>query len=214
MTDLPRLADLYCGAGGSAVGLHQVGFQVIGFDLQPQPRYPFEFHQLDALQVSLEGFDAVWASPPCQKYTRMLLPSQRTTHIDLVAPTRDLLAASGLPYIIENVVGAPLKDTILLCGQMFGLRVFRHRLFESNVFLWAPPHQRHQGHTSTGSLAAYHTFEKGSRITVAGHAFRLRDGAAAMGIDWMNRAELAQAVPPCYSEFLGRQLVTTVLAAS
>lgn len=192
------------------MGLHRAGFEVVGFDIKPQPRYPFKFHQQDALTVDLSGFDAVWASPVCKGYSAITLRKRRQDYPNQIPATRGLLAASGLSYIIENVPGAPLRKDAVLCGQTFGLRVFRHRWFESNILLSNPPHERHDGRTSTGSIAAYHTFEKAKYLTVAGHAYRLSDGKVAMGIDWMVRDELSQAIPPVYSEFLGRQLLEVV----
>lgn len=206
----PVIADLFCGAGGAGMGLHRAGFEVVGFDVEPQPRYPFTFQQADALTVDLSGFDAVWASPVCKAFTNITLRSRRASYVNDIPATRRLLQASNLPYIIENVPGAPLRDHVTLCGQAFSLRVFRHRWFESSECLLVPPHERHNGHTSTAAIAAYHTFAKGDYLTVAGHAFRTADGAVAMGIDWMTRSELAQAIPPIYSKFLGAQLLRAV----
>jgi DNA (cytosine-5)-methyltransferase 1 len=205
----PRIADLFCGAGGAGMGLHRAGFEVVGFDIAPQPHYPFAFVQADALTVDLRGFDAVWASPPCQRYSVLVLPKNKknkTNYPDLVAPTRTRLEASGLPFIIENVVGAPLIRMVMLCGQMFGLKVFRHRWFESNILFLAPPHERHNGFV-LAALGNYQTLDKAPYITVVAHRFRTSDGRKAMGIEWMNRDELAEAVPPAYAEFLGRQLI-------
>ena len=200
----PRALDLFCCAGGAGMGLHRAGFEVVGVDIVPQPRYPFEFHQADALTYPLESFDFVWASPPCQVHsiTASLHRHRVRKHLDLIAPVRARLAASGAPYVIENVMGAPLLNPIMLCGTMFGLRVYRHRLFETSFFLLAPPHGKHtQG--STGSHRGYS--RDNPMVCVAGHNFKKEEGEEAMGIDWMtNRAQLAQAIPPAYSEFLGR----------
>ena len=212
----PKIADLFCGAGGAAMGLHRAGFEVVGFDIKPMPRYPFEFHLQDALTVDLSGFDAAWASPPCQAWVRGLsainkmLGKKHKDYPALIAPTRELLEGTGKPFIIENIPGAPIRKDVVLCGQAFGLRVFRHRWFESNLLLWAPRHERHNGHTSSDMLAAYHTFENSDYLTVVGHLFRFKDGCVAMGIDWMNRNELTQAIPPAYSEFLGKQLMESL----
>jgi DNA (cytosine-5)-methyltransferase 1 len=140
----PRLLDLFCGAGGAAMGYHRAGFDVVGVDVNPQPRYPFEFVQADALTYPLEGFDAIHASPPCQPWTRKTPTWGRARvhypdHPQLIEPTRDRLHASGLPYVIENVVGAPLRAQVMLCGSMFGLRIQKHRLFEGNWPLPFPP---------------------------------------------------------------------------
>jgi DNA (cytosine-5)-methyltransferase 1 len=194
-----------------SMGYSRAGFDVVGVDIEPQPHYPFEFHQADALTFPLEGFDAYGASPPCQRYSAGAKKwGTSENHPDLIAPIRARLLATGKPYVIENIQPAApiLINPILLCGTMFDLGVFRHRLFESNVMLLAPPHQEpHIGRVGDGK---YHT--------VTGHAggSSKRDGwkggstadwKAAMGIDWMNGAELAEAIPPAYAEFIGRQLI-------
>ncbi|MDQ6719338.1 MAG: DNA cytosine methyltransferase [Candidatus Dormibacteraeota bacterium] len=146
--DKPRLLDLFCCAGGAGVGFARAGFDVVGVDIKPQPNYPFEFIQADALNLDpglLESFDAVHASPPCQSYSD-LAKRNRNGHMwpRLIEPTRKLLRSLGVPYIIENVEGAPLIDPVILCGTMFSeLRVIRHRLFESNLDLIAPAHGKH-----------------------------------------------------------------------
>ena len=216
----PRIADLFSGAGGAAMGLHRAGFEVVGFDIEPQPHYPFEFHQADALTVDLRGYDAVWASPPCQYYSRLrYLPWLRgREYWRSIPPTRDSILASGLPYIIENVDDASwdMPDSIYLCGQMFGLPLFRHRRFESSVLLLQPAHQKHRGVIVHGraSLAQRQHGMGGINAWngVAGHQAGVKRPRAMMGIDWMTGAELTQAVPPAYSEFLGRQLIKYVVA--
>jgi len=140
----PKALDLFCGAGGASMGIFRAGFDVTGVDIAPQPRYPFEFRQGDALAADLRGYDFVWASPPCQRYTRAQNAAKNAhAHPDLVAPIRAKLEAWGGPWIIENVVGAPLVNPLTLCGLAFGLNVKRHRLFESNCFLLAPPCPSH-----------------------------------------------------------------------
>ena len=212
----PRLLDLYCGAGGAAMGYHQAGFAVVGVDIRPQPRYPFAFVQADALEyVAAHGheFDVIHASPPCQAYTRLRRlvegkTGRRKDYPDLVAPTREALRATGKIYVIENVAGAPLQNPIMLCGEMFGLRVFRHRYFEVNVFLLAPPHPRHPRGSTTNAYRGRSSFADGAtHIGVYGDAYILADGKAAMGIDWMVRRELSQAIPPAYTRWLGEQLI-------
>lgn len=136
----PKALDLYCGAGGVSVGLHHAGFDVVGVDIEPQPRYPFEFQRADALEFPVDGYDFIWASPPCQRYSAGAAKwGTQDNHPDLIAPTR--LRIQGYPYVIENIQPAlrHLRAPILLCGQMFGLGVFRHRLFESSLVLLAPP---------------------------------------------------------------------------
>ena len=203
----PRLLDCYCGAGGASAGYHRAGFDVTGVDIAPQPRYPFAFIQTDALEyIAAHGheYDAIAASPPCQQYTRLRSLHKRT-YPDLIALTRDALRAAGRPYIIENVPGAPLIAPVVLCGTMFaGLRVYRHRLFECSFFLLSLPHSRHRVPTmQRGYCADWPGF-----VTVTGgHNVPKSIAAAAIGIDWMTREELSQAIPPAYTEFLGCALL-------
>jgi DNA (cytosine-5)-methyltransferase 1 len=203
----PRLLDLFCGAGGAGVGYHRAGFDVVGVDLYPQPRYPFEFHQADALHYLAEHwreFDAVHASPPCQRFSAMSAcrPGLAADYPDLVAPVRELLKLTGLPYVIENVPGSPLLNPITLCGQMVGLDLYRHRLFESNVHLWQPAHPKH---VKPASRAGHWT--PGTVMSVSGHVSPIAVAREAMGIDWMSRAELAESIPPAYAELVGSDLI-------
>jgi len=212
MTNRPRLLDTFSGAGGAAMGYHRAGFDVVGVDNRPQKRYPFEFHQADALEfIAQHGheFDVIAASPPCQAYsvTRSLHSNE---HPDLVAATRDALRATGKPYVIENVPGAPLTNYVILCGTMFGLQVIRHRWFECEPpILFAPASCNHTGRTGQ-SKGQYHTLDKSDLITCVGHNFQARSGRIAMGIDWMTRDELAQAIPPAYTEWLGRRILAAL----
>ena len=214
----PRLLDLFCGAGGAAMGYHRAGFEVVGVDIKPQSHYPFEFHQADAMTYSLDGFDAVHASPPCQAYI------QRNKNLvtrwpKLIEPVRDRLLESGLPYVIENVPGAPLSRPLMLCGTMFGLPLLRHRLFESSVQLTRERRCNHWGTVASGDFAAVYAYGgKGHRHGRDENGNRRRDpGSAAgpawdvaMGIDWMTRKELVEAIPPAYTEHVGRQLLRGV----
>jgi DNA (cytosine-5)-methyltransferase 1 len=215
----PRLLDLFCGAGGCSVGYARAGFEVVGVDINPQPRYPFEFHQADALEfLKAHGreFDAIHASPPCQRYSEVTrcIPGRAQKHPDLVDPTRELLQRSGRQWVIENVPGAPLRDPLLLCGTMFGLRVIRHRLFESSVFLWSPGQQC--WHPQRGKVGGTGVRGKkpGDWISVAGSP-TVAVAGPAMGIAWpMSRKELANAIPPAYAEFIGKQLLSALTAAA
>ena len=204
----PRLLDLFCGAGGAAVGYYRAGFDVVGIDIARQPRYPFPFIQGDALKppVRLEDFDAIHASPPCQKYSWAARRWREVERVDLLPATRELLTASGKPWVIENVIGAPLDNMLTLCGTQFGLDVLRHRRFESSFLLFGPGACSHNG-----------TVRKGRYVTVAGHGGENAKGRGgrqhkqqAMGIDWMSDGELNEAIPPAYTAFLGRQLLSVV----
>ena len=186
------------------MGLHRAGFEVTGVDIRPQPRYPFHFLLGDALDADLSGFDFVWASPPCQEHSA--LRARVGKHYEcFIERTRAKLETWGGPYIIENVPGAPLRNPAVLCGHMFGLRTYRHRLFESNVFLMVPPHCGHSVPSDAGRGRRAH-FEAGGFVSVVGDIGSYV-GAEAMGIDWMTGNELSQAIPPAYSEFLGRQVM-------
>ncbi|MFE1081741.1 DNA cytosine methyltransferase [Nocardiopsis alba] len=190
----PRLLDLFSCAGGAAMGYYQAGFEVIGVDITEQPRYPFEHHVGDALEfVADQGyeFDAIHASPPCQTYANVTAwRGNQKDHPDLLAPTRDALIATGLPWVIENVPEAPLRPDLLLCGSMFGLNVRRHRAFETSwhAFQLTSPCYHHPG-----LLPFEH---KGERAY-----------AHAMGCTWMTNVEGRQAVPPAYTQHIGQELL-------
>ena len=214
----PTLLDLYCGAGGASMGYHRAGFEVIGVDIKPQPRYPFPFVQADALDYLLEfgdRFDAIHASPPCQAYSQSKAMNknnpQRRIHPDLVAPTRALLERIGRPWIIENVVGAPLSGNVIkLRGNSFGLKVKRDRLFESSVLLLAPDLVPMVGHSGIrGALTRAPSMQRGDcdYLCVVGKNFLIDEARAAMGIDWMTSREICLAIPPAYTEWIGRQLI-------
>lgn len=187
------------------MGLHRAGFEVEGWDIQPQQNFPFKFTLGDALAADLSGFDFVWASPPCQRHSRMSLcrSGLRMKYPDLIATTRKKLKKWGGPWIIENVIGAPLVNPIMLCGAMFGLKTYRHRIFESSLSLVAPAHPKHETPTSKAGH-----FVPGTFISVAGNCAPMSMAREALGIDWTTRAELVEAIPPAFSEFLGRQIIT------
>ena len=208
MHDKPKALDLFCGAGGASRGLQLAGFHVTGVDIKPQPRYCGDvFIRADALTFNLSGFDFIWASPVCKEYSITKSMWRDRSHPDQVGTIRGKLETAGLPYVIENVRGAPLRNPIMLCGQMVGLPfLYRHRYFENNLGFLVPPHPKHRG--STNASRGFSSFEKGAKvICVAGHNFRVEDAKLAMGINWMTQAELSQAIPPAYSEFLGRQIM-------
>jgi DNA (cytosine-5)-methyltransferase 1 len=209
----PRLLDLFCGAGGAAMGYHRAGFDVVGVDNRPQPRYPFEFVQDDALEyldhvhpvagmAAAPRFDAIHASPPCQAYSVLRRANPGAEYPDLVAPTRELLEQTGLPWVIENVTAAPSRSGVVLCGSMFGLPIWRHRTFESSHLLLTPAFCDHQPDAITVTGHSPQQWLGGSRKTVSRERYE-----AAMGIDWMTTAELVQAIPPAYTELIGQQLL-------
>jgi DNA (cytosine-5)-methyltransferase 1 len=215
----PRLLDLFCGAGGAAMGYRRAGFDVVGVDHHPQPNYPFPFHQADALEFLAEHgheYDCIAASPPCHAYSSATGRNRhnRRRYPDLVAPTREALQSTGLPYVIENVPGAPLLNAIQLCGSHFGLDIRRHRLFECSFPMmssscahhWQKPRFRsldsRQKHIATVVGVHGHLNYPGER--------ELRE--KAMGIDWMTTQELTQAIPPAYTELIGEYLLAAVRA--
>jgi DNA (cytosine-5)-methyltransferase 1 len=213
----PRLLDMFCCAGGAGMGYHRAGFDVVGVDKDPQPNYPFEFHQADALEYLAEHhheFVAAHASPPCQPFTAYRRKGHGVgdSYVDMVAETREALIATGLPYVIENVPGAPLRDPIQLCGSSFALDVRRHRLFESTFPLAAVPCD-HSWQTPRFAPA---TNRKNLRRTVEVGVWRipLAVQQKAMGINWTTLRELSEAIPPAYTEFIGAQLIEALEVAA
>jgi DNA (cytosine-5)-methyltransferase 1 len=211
----PRLLDLFCGAGGAGMGYHRAGFEVVGVDINPQPHYPFDFHQADAMTFPLDGFDAIHASPPCQAYCDL---AKRNGNADawprLIEPIRDRLAPGRVPYVIENVEGAPLLDPLVLCGTMFpGLRVLRHRLFESPVPMAPSAHPRHPlVFTHDKRKAHYGQLDQDVsfvQVTGGGNC-TVANARDAMGISWMTKTEINEAIPPAYTEWIGTQLLAAL----
>jgi DNA (cytosine-5)-methyltransferase 1 len=208
-----RLLDLFCGAGGAAMGYHKAGFdEIVGVDNRTQPRYPFAFVLGDALEYCAahgHEFDAIHASPPCQGYsvlTNGVWKNRVSSHPKMIDIVRELI--QGKPYVIENVSGARaiLKNPLMLCGSMFGLEVFRHRYFETTHSLFAPCSCRHDyfavpvyGHSGAGANR--------NRERQRGRTNSVKDWARAMGIDWMTGSELAQAIPPAYTRYIGEHLL-------
>jgi DNA (cytosine-5)-methyltransferase 1 len=218
-----RILDLFCKAGGAGKGYAMAGFTVVGVDCEPQKNYPFEFHQSDALEfLRRHGreFDAVHASPPCQAFSLATFnrPDLKRQHVDLVGPVRKLLLRLGKPYVIENVPKAPLlPSSVTLCGLMFPeLKVFRHRLFETNWALPQPAHPSHSGHRIgvNGMCSVAGHGDASWRYRGRGRPAELDDAMCqkaawerAMGIGWMTRDELAQAIPPAYTRYVGTHLM-------
>lgn len=225
----PLLLDLYCCEGGAAEGYRRAGFAVRGVDHQDQPLYPFPFHRGDALLVLrlliagegirfgeevlyLSDFAVIHASPPCQIHSYMT--GDRSAHVDLIPETRELLVATGLPYVIENVEGArrELVDPMTLCGSGFGLRVRRHRLFESNVYLTSVPCAHGLFPTAIGVYGEHpetiaHRRPGGSQRQRGVRARSVEEAREVMGMSWASWYGATQAIPPVYSEWIGAQLI-------
>jgi DNA (cytosine-5)-methyltransferase 1 len=217
-----RALDLFSGAGGVCLGLQRAGFAVVGVDLAPQPNYPSEFHQANALSYPLDGFDLIWASPPCQAFTRMNAPGRKNDHPRLIEPIRARLKAAGVLYAIENVEGAPLLDPITLCGSHFELghhpwQLRRHRLIECN-FPVQQPACDHKGPVI--GIYGGHVRCRSSRFWREQAADfpnhdkpALAHEAMGMGGHLMSMNELSEAVPPAYSAYIGRAAIRAIQAA-
>ncbi len=204
-----RALDLFCCAGGASDGLTKAGFTVWGVDREEQPEYPYSFKSADALKASAweirAGYDFVWASPPCQAFTAYKRrPGHVAPALNLIPQTRALLKESGVPYVIENVPGAPLENPITLCGSMFGLDVKRHRIFECS-FPVAPPPCRHDVWTPRYACATNRTNLR-KTVEVGVYRIPLAVQRKAMGVDRnVSLGKLSQMVPPAYAEWLGLQ---------
>lgn len=196
----PRCLDLFCGAGGASMGLHRAGFDVVGVDIKKQPRYPFPFIQGDALRppVRLEDFDLVWASPPCQAHSSMKNMKNRRIHRSVLLETRELLLRSGRHWVCENVPGAPMPLAFRLCGSSLGLSVRRHRLFEASFMVMVPQCQ----HRQAGEVVT--VLSRGGGGSRRKKARPLCERMRAMGMDWVDDYGLSQAIPPAYSEHIGK----------
>ena len=207
-----KALDLFCGAGGAAVGLKRAwpDAEITGVDIAPMPRYPFRFVQADAMTFDLSGYDFIWASPPCQGYSRLRnLPRlQNRVYPMLIPAVREMLQSSRADWCIENVEDAPLLSPFVLCGWSLGLPLYRHRRFESNKLLLAPPHVKHPVPIFRSRYLNKRYGESGGVIGIVGHTSGdgTRRAGEALGIDWMTRNELCQAVPPAYAEYIARQI--------
>lgn len=221
----PRLLDLYCGAGGAAMGYHRAGFDVIGVDIVDQPDYPFEFVRLHALHPMIDYtvFDFVHASPPCQDLIAITAgnrkrPGWADTHVNLVPHTRKRLADSGVPYVIECGVGKHLRRDLSLCGEMFGLGVIRHRWFEFGgpiESIPAPVHRPHRGRVAGWRHGKYFDGPYLAVYGDGGGKGSTSQWQLAMGIDWTDdRRSLAEAIPAAYTEHIGRRLLGQLAAAT
>lgn len=203
----PLLLDLFCGAGGAAAGYDQAGFKVVGVDIVAQPRYPFEFHQADALEFPLDGFDVIHASPPCQRFSRYRRGMGTNEGFpDFINDVRERLKESGAKhYVIENVPGSPLRANIMLCGSSFDLDVRRHRIFETTFRAKSPP-CRHEIHTPQFPKAKVRENLRRT-VEVGSGRVPMWQQNAAMEIYWMTRTEICQAIPPAYTRWLGERIL-------
>jgi len=201
----PRLLDLFCCQGGASAGYARAGFDVLGVDINPQPNYPYPFVQGDAvyyLRAHGGDFDAIHASPPCQGYSNAQR-IQKREHPMLIDVVREALVWLGRPYVIENVEGAPLKDPVTLCGAMFGLRTYRHRLFESNVPIAVPAHPVHVER----QVKMGRPVRPGDFYQAVGNFSNVGYARDDMGVPWMNRDGIRECIPPAYAEHVGRALL-------
>lgn len=220
------LLDLYCCQGGASRGYADAGYTVVGVDMDPQPRYPFPFLQMDALEAlrallrgewltftrpdgvpvfgNLDTIGAIHASPPCQAHTKAWKINKRE-HPKLIAPTRELLIETGKPYVIENVEEArdELIDPVMLCGETFELETYRHRLFETNWPMWTHEHLPHLARTTKMGRA----YVPGEYMHIVGNFSGVDHARRIMGMPWANRDGLREAIPPAYTEFIGRQML-------
>jgi len=216
----PRLLDLFCCAGGAAMGYHQAGFEVVGVDIRPQPRYPFEFIQADVLTLDpafLASFDAIHASPPCQGYSDLRHAPGTVGAPRLISDVRSKLGQTGRPFVIENVAGAEseMLNPRRLCGSMFGLgaqgcQLQRHRLIEATFWI----DQLNCRHTAAATIGVYggHARKRSAKhggrgtrdVWTGGHKAAASE---ALGIDWMTLQELSEAIPPAYTRFVGEHLM-------
>ncbi len=210
----PLLLDLFCGAGGAAMGYHRAGFDIVGVDIEPQPRYPFEFVRADALTFALDGFDAIHASPPCQKWLSltkapwMPVAQQQRQYPDFLTPTIKRLEELGTPWVCENVPTSPIRPVLVLCGSSFELKVRRHRHFASNILLSSLVCRHREQGPPLGVYGNSGPKNPGGR----GRRYKNRaEASTAMGgLDWMTLVEMKQAIPPAYTEYIGRQLMAVL----
>lgn len=227
----PLLLDLFCGAGGAAVGYHRAGFDVVGVDKDPQPDYPFAYYRHDAIAFlkqavmrpdvpnpwwSWHNLAAIHASPPCQASCNLTKGTNAgRVYPQLIPKTRELLQAIGLPYVVENVQGAAVRRDLTLCGEMFGLDVIRHRYFECSFPVAKPTHVKHRGRVSGMRHGVWYEGPYFAVYGDGGGKGSVAQWQQAMGIGWTdNRKSIAEAIPPAYTEYVGAQLLSAIKAAA
>jgi len=208
-----RLLDLYCCAGGAGEGYRLAGFDVTGVDICQQPKNPHRFILADALEYLRQHgheYDAIHASPPCQAYTKATKQWRKEgrEYVDLIAATREALIASGKPWIIENVPGAPLRSPVLLNGSVFGIRVHRPRYFETSFFLEQP------SVPTMKPVKMGRPIREGDIVQPVGHFSGVRYAAREMGLPWMGQGELAQAIPPAYTRWIAERLISVLTVSN
>lgn len=202
-----KLLDLYCCGGGAGHGYELAGFDVTGIDINPQPKHRGHFIQSDAIEFLYahhHEYDAIHASPPCQAWSKSSMQFRKMgkKYVDLIQKTREALINTGKPYVIENVPEAPLINPITLCGSMFGMRTYRHRVFESNIDLTAPPHPPHSSpNAKMGRRPNENQF-----IQYVGHFSGVKEVQKMTGLHWLGQYELAQSIPPQYTKYIGEIL--------
>lgn len=198
-----KALDLFCCCGGASKGLSNAGYEVTGVDIADNHQYPFNFIHSDVFNLKpgfFDKFDFIWSSPPCQHFTWARRLNTKTKFPDLIDKTRQLLLKTCKPYVIENVPGSPLRKDLLLCGDMFDIRVRRHRIFETNFPISQPIHGKHKKRID--KTHSYYVCVSGHGGN--GYSFKLKDIQKAMGIDWItNKQHMSQAIPPKYSEYIG-----------
>ena len=219
----PKLLDLFCCAGGAGHGYWQAGFDVTGVDIDPQPRYPHKFIQADAIEYLREHgheYDAIHASPPCQAFSAMRHMPDAKEHPELIEPTRELLEKLDVPWVIENVIGAPMNNPTILCGTMFGLeaegfKLRRHRQFESNITITPPAQCNHDGPTIGiygGHVRCRSTkFWRTTGADFPGYDKKKLAIEAMGGTHWMTMNQMSEAIPPVYTKHIGEQLIAATI---
>jgi DNA (cytosine-5)-methyltransferase 1 len=211
---LIKALDIGCCAGGVSAGLVQAGFKVTGIDIEPQPHYPYHFIQADARELSIDflrQFDFLWASANCQEYSMasMQFRLKGKKYPEWIEPIREIFIKAGKPYVIENVEGSPLINPVMLCGTMFDIKTYRHRLFEANFPIKQPVHMEHK----QKQIKMGRPVKQGDYIQMVGHFSGVPYAREITGCNWMNQYELAQCIPPVYSKYIAEEYIKSLIKA-